>query len=230
MEYDGGNDDLFIFKNKGGRTAFIGGNVGIGTTEPSEVLEVRASTYEGSHNIGFRCNGRYGTRVGYTDELNGHHYWHVDTKHDGSWTNNRLVVHAKSGNVGIGTADPNFKLDVRGKIACNTIKYHSDRRWKKNIETIENALEKVKNLRGVSFKWRIDEYKEMNFTKGKHLGLIAQEVEEVVPEVVHTDSKGYKSTEYANLVPLLIEAIKTQQSQIEDLQAQLANLKSLLSN
>ena len=76
----------------------------------------------------------------------------------------------------------------------------SDQRLKKNIKPIEGALDKVTKLVGVEFDW-------VNTDK-KSIGVIAQQVEEVVPELVHTNSKGYKSVSYGNLVALLIEAIK----------------------
>ena len=103
--------------------------------------------------------------------------------------------------------------------------FHSDRRWKKNIRAVANALENVEQLHGVSFEWRQDEYEGMNFPGGRHIGLIAQEVEDVFPELVYTDREGYKSVEYANLVPVLIEAMQTQQRQIEALKARLEALE-----
>lgn len=128
----------------------------------------------------------------------------------------RLVV-TNLGDVGIGTNSPNFKLDVRGTIGNNATLFHSDVRWKKNIETIQDALGKVKQLRGVNFEWKGEEFTDMNFQKGKRIGLIAQEVEKVLPELVNTAPDGYKSVEYANLVAILIEAIKQQQKQIDEL-------------
>ena len=76
----------------------------------------------------------------------------------------------------------------------------SDERLKKNIKPIEGALDKVTKLVGVEFDWISSDKKS--------IGVIAQQVEEVVPELVHTNSKGFKSVSYGNLVALLIEAIK----------------------
>ena len=64
----------------------------------------------------------------------------------------------------------------------------------------------------------------MNFPEGKRIGLIAQEVEEVIPELVHTADDGYKSVEYANLIAVLIEAVKEQQKQIEDLEEKISSI------
>ena len=94
----------------------------------------------------------------------------------------------------------------------------SDKRFKHNIVTIDNALEKVNALRGVNF-----EKDGANKT-----GVIAQEVEEVLPEVVYTNPEGLKSVAYGNMVGVLIEAIKEQQLQIEQLQQEIAKLNGKL--
>jgi len=91
--------------------------------------------------------------------------------------------------------------------ATGDITAYSDKRLKRNIETISDPLDIVTKLRGVKFE-----------KDGRHsTGVIAQEVEEVLPEVVHTDAEGMKSVAYGNVVGVLIEAIKDQQAQIDDL-------------
>lgn len=89
----------------------------------------------------------------------------------------------------------------------------SDKRTKENIKTIDTALDKTINLRGVSFTFKD--------TKSKSIGVIAQEIEEIMPEVVTTGPEGYKSVSYGNIVGLLIEAIKEQQTQINEIKEQL---------
>ena len=103
-------------------------------------------------------------------------------------------------------------LDVTGDIAASgTVTAQSDEKLKENVITIENALEKVLSLRGVEYD-RID--------SGDHqIGVIAQEVEKVVPAVVYGDE--IKSVAYGNLVGLLIEAIKEQQKEIEEMKKNL---------
>jgi hypothetical protein len=88
-----------------------------------------------------------------------------------------------------------------------TVTASSDVRFKKNIKTIDNGLSKVLNLRGVSFE-KID-------TEGTHIGVIAQEVEKIIPEVVYENDDGKKSVAYGNIIAVLIEAIKEQQLQID---------------
>jgi hypothetical protein len=99
--------------------------------------------------------------------------------------------------------------------ATGDISANSDQRLKNSIETITNALEKVDSMRGVTF--------EMNDHPGiRKLGLIAQEVESVIPEVVKTanDEQGTKSVAYANIVGLLVQAIKELKIEVDDLKGQ----------
>ena len=112
-------------------------------------------------------------------------------------------------------------LWVDGRIRTNGINETSDARFKKNINKIENALESISKMQGVTFDWKKEEFANKGFEKGKQYGLIAQEVEKIIPEIVHTDEEGYKSIEYSHLVPLLIEAIKEQKEEIAHLKIQM---------
>jgi len=96
----------------------------------------------------------------------------------------------------------------------------SDIRLKRNVTTIEKSLSKVKKLRGVNFEW--DEAE--NHQEGIQMGFIAQEVQEVIPEVVG-DSGEYLTMQYAPITALLVEAIKEQQNIIDDLRSELAEVK-----
>src|SRR5690606_18865635 len=85
----------------------------------------------------------------------------------------------QSGKVGIGTMAPSEMLEVDGNVKATAFLYTSDARLKKDILEIEDPLAKIMELRGVNFTWKLDGRRTMGF--------IAQEVEEVIPEVVHTD-------------------------------------------
>jgi hypothetical protein len=102
-------------------------------------------------------------------------------------------------------ASGDFSANVVTVVELNST---SDRNLKQNIQTIKDPLNKVMSLRGVNFNWKFDDKLA--------LGVIAQEVEQIVPEVV-TITDGIKTVSYGNIVGLLIEAIKEQQSQIEEL-------------
>jgi hypothetical protein len=89
----------------------------------------------------------------------------------------------------------------------------SDATLKTNVETLTGSLDAVKSLRGVSFDWIKN--------GGSEIGVIAQEVEDVLPDVVNTNEDGIKSVKYGNIVAVLIEAMKEQQAQIDELKTQL---------
>lgn len=120
--------------------------------------------------------------------------------------------------MGIGTDSPSNELYVVGDItATGAITELSSIKYKTNINRMSNALEKVQELRGVNFDWRTDEFPEMRFSEDQQVGLIAEEVEKIIPQLVHADDSGEKSVDYSKLSAVLIEAIKDQQKLIEEL-------------
>ena len=99
----------------------------------------------------------------------------------------------------------------------------SDKRLKENITPIENALEKVSKINGVEFDWKElsdDEKTYIHGNEGHDVGVIAQEIESVLPEVVTQRDNGYKAVKYEKIVPLLIEAIKELQDEIKQLKGE----------
>lgn len=133
---------------------------------------------------------------------------------------------ASNGNIGIGTATASYTLHVNGRLKSTGINETSDARLKKDVSNINNPLEKILAMRGVTYNWRRDEFPDMKFDEGLQYGLIAQELEEVIPELVLTDAEGWKSIEYSHLVPVLIEALKQQNKQIEELTSKLTETKA----
>ena len=125
-----------------------------------------------------------------------------------------------SENVHIGaTGNPSIELKVTGQIYCTdniTAYYSSDISLKDNIRPIESAIFKVKQIRGVTFDWN-EKSNKLQQEKGHDVGLIAQEVEKVLPEVIQIRKDGIKAISYEKVVPLLVEAIKEQQVTIENL-------------
>ena len=121
-----------------------------------------------------------------------------------------------NGYVGINDASPSYHLDVNGTIrATGDVIAYSDARVKENVVTIDNALDKVDKLRGVTYTRNDIEDKE---TK---MGVIAQEVLKVIPEVVQKDKDGRYSVAYGNMNGLLIEAIKELKAEIEQLKSKI---------
>jgi hypothetical protein len=116
-----------------------------------------------------------------------------------------------TGGVGIGGA-----LNVGGDVVAYA---SSDERLKDNIELISNPIEKVQSLKGVTWSWNenADELQKSL----PNVGVIAQDVEKVLPQLVHDRENGFKGVDYAKLTGLLIEAIKEQQKQIDELKSKL---------
>lgn len=161
-----------------------------GTSGSTNTIEVMGSTGVGA-TMSFHRAGAYAVNMG----LDSDNVFRI-----GGWSAsaNRLQM------------DMSGNLTMAGNVTA-----YSDVRLKKDIKQIDNAIERVLKIRGVTFK-RTDD--DLNPDK-VHAGVIAQEVEAVLPEVVETDSNGTKSVAYGNLVGLLIEAVKEQQQQIEKLTA-----------
>ena len=137
--------------------------------------------------------------------------------------NNTMAI--MGGNVGINKLDPSRRFFVNGDAGGTTGWYNdSDSRLKKDIATIDNALEKVNKLRGVEFEWK----DTVNHAEGRQIGFIGQEAVEVVPQVVDVKN-GHYSMQYAPLTALLVEAVKELQSKNDELQEQNNQLESRLS-
>ena len=169
------------------------GLVGIGTSEPDTLFHVNGNAHfsagigigsEGPDpNTTFKVVGHYGTKL-------------IEAFDDNAMGTPRFTV-TRGGSVLVGGA---------------TV-HASDLRLKDDIATMENALELVSFLRGVSFNWKQDLGKDPS----RQMGLIAQEVEEVIPQVVHTfdNAMGTKGVAYGQLVAVLVEAVKELKSENE---------------
>jgi hypothetical protein len=160
---------------------------------------------------------------------------------DGTWTGEKArKIQAHSGHIYYQSASHifrnasgtnNFQIDGTNCIATGNITAYgsiSDERLKENIEVIENPIDKIKDLKGVTFNYKKD--------GSKSTGLIAQDLEKVLPEAVYTsktigdeineeESEEHLAIRYGNTVGLLVEAIKEQQEQIETLTAKVKELE-----
>jgi len=175
-----------------------GGNVGIGTSSPSEKLHL----YQNASAVELRMeNNTISSHIrSSTDNLN----FYV--------SNGEKMRITSGGFVNINnTANVTYRLYVDGTIyATGDITASSDARYKTNIRPIENALAKIVGSRGVI-------YDRINEESYNNIGFIAQELEVYFPELVSTDNEGFKGVKYQNAVAVLFEAIKEQQKQIEEL-------------
>jgi len=150
----------------------------------------------------------------------------------------RMVEEDAAGNVGIGCTAPAYKLHVIGDIASSAtvrglnvfavgaITACSDLRYKKDIAPIKNSLSRVMNMQAVTYNWKINEFPGKHFPDALQIGFIAQDMEKIIPQLVTTDSDGYKGIDYGRLTPVLTEAIKEQQKMIESLQTKNNDLQN----
>lgn len=209
-----------------------GGNVGIGTTTTASTLTVGNTSGSIAGEITLNpCSTQYeGGQLNFKKSpLASTADWTID-QYGTSSSDARLRVFnsisetngisiLENGNIGMGIVAPTVRLQVNGDIIANSIAGSSDIRYKTNIQPIKDALDKVKNLNGVYFKWNKKDFPFKDFSDNNEIGFIAQEVEKVLPEVVLKDKTPdeYRSVKYDKVVALLVEAIKEQQLQIEAL-------------
>jgi hypothetical protein len=114
-----------------------------------------------------------------------------------------------------------------GGILSQSLSGSSDIRFKKNVTTLPNVLERLKKVRGVSYNWKTAEFAARGFSDKTQIGVIAQELEKAFPELVEIQADGYRTVNYLHLAPVLLQAINEQQAQIERLQAQNQKLMSM---
>jgi hypothetical protein len=203
-------------------------NVGIGTSSPSQKLDVVS---QGGAAMRFRSLEAdaaifLDTQPGLTSNIrfleNGNQRWVVSNAnsrfHIARAKNGSDFVIDSDGEIGIGTRTPSYQLDVNGSIRATSVVQNSDARLKDQITPIQDPFSILAGLHGYKFQWRSDQTFDY--------GVLAQETEAILPELVQTDSDGIKSVDYTGLLPILIEAVKQQSAQIEALQAEVKSLKS----
>ena len=213
----------------GGSTSFTermrikgNGNVGIGTNNPVKPLSFPATLGE---KILLYPGGAGEVGIGvYGNELR----LHADNP-------GASVSFGTQDNAGVFTQAGRFQISapyalfVNGSIWANGTTYASDERFKQNITAIQSPLQKLLLINGVEYEMKTGSFPKNHFQKGRQIGLLAQNVEKIVPEAVN-ELDGYKGVDYARLIPLLIESVKEQNKTIEDLKKQIEELKSLITN
>jgi len=230
------NSSLYLgsqWTTSGSKIYYNGGNVGIGTINPGNTLDVSGNIYTSNTITGTRLISNIGSgtapitvtsstlvtnlNADLLDNQDSTYYLNYDnltnkpTISSSQWTTSGTKIYYNTGNVGIGTVNPGNTLDVSGNIyASGDISAFSDKRYKTNIEKITNAIDKINAINGYTFN-RVG-----NMDK-RMMGVIAQELELVIPEVVYQQGDTL-SVAYGNIVAVCIEAIKELDEKIKELE------------
>ena len=233
------NDNGITYINH--NMSILDGNVGIGTTNPRHKIDIyngnlgirsinestdsiiylgcpysSSSAYKGA--IIFDANGTWSTgtlHICNRDVLN-------DNTTNASIADARISI-LRNGNVGIGTTNPTYKLDVSGNIRCTSLYQTSDKRLKNNIQNLNSVLDLINGVNPVSFNIETD-----NKTK---YGFIAQELENIIPDIVNTpnDHDDYYCVDYVSMIPLLTKSTQELHKIIIEQENKISKLEEILA-
>lgn len=232
MNNEGGTENVYLgsragMNNVGSENVFLGSNAGVDNQGSGNV-------YLGS-NAGRRNKGSNNVFIGNNaadafQEASNVFVLENGTKDEtrslmvGNFANDLLRVNAF---MGINAKpDSAYAINTNGTISVQEVAVNSDVRFKKNIASLQHALNVVTSLEGVSYEWDRESFPERYFDDKKHLGFIAQEVEAVIPELVSTDTRGYKAVNYQKVSTLLVEAMKEQQQMLVDRDKKICELEA----
>ena len=209
-----------------GKTTFSTGTEGLSLAENGRIFATSTNDVSiGLNRLStdgeiarFQKDGTTVGSIGVTNSGNNVYYQGGSSKSGVEYGSSAWIPfynYARSDNyVDLGVVSSRFKdAHFSGTVNAANFNTTSDATLKTNVETLSGSLDAVKSLRGVSFDWLEN--------GGSEIGVIAQEVEAVLPDVVSTNDEGIKSVKYGNMVAVLIEAIKEQQLRIEALEAKL---------
>ncbi len=206
------------------------GNIGIGTTAPWALLQIEDSGDAPLIAFTSPSNLNGGLIIG--SDATSAYIDQVENEPLFIMTNDttRMTILA-GGDVGIGTSSPSYKLHVNGSVAgVGAYNNLSDRRLKRDIASVENALDKLLQINGVLYNWRRDDYQDYDFPSGHDMGVIAQDVQKVFPEAVSQSDQGLLSVAYSKLIAPIIEAIRELNSRLQKtektLQLEVSELKA----
>lgn len=207
------------------------GRVGIGTFNPLTRLHVTgdyalftANTTPINSAAFIRCNNNLSAAT------NPEYTWFFDDQTGLFHPLNNTIGFSVAGVERMRLKNASMTLGVQGGINANSFIQWSDKRFKKDIITLNGALDRVLKLRGVSYEYKEEEARSYNFESGKTFGFIAQEVQAIIPEVVKdVNNDGYLGVNYDAIIPFLVEAIKEQSAKIAALEDQVKVLSSSLA-
>ena len=201
-------------------TVLQNGKIGIGTVNPTiGQVEINSATSapqlvvsQNSSSDYSRINFRNGNSAG------NNRYWDVAGFTDaGTTANDRF-------NFWNNTVGDVLSLRGNGNaVLMGTLTQNSDQRLKTNIRPLESSLQNIMQLNGYTYNW-----KDKNRDNDQQIGVLAQELQKIYPQLVKQDENGTLSVNYIGLVPVLLEGMKSQQTEIEGLKKSVDELKELI--
>jgi hypothetical protein len=203
------------------------GKVGIGEDNPANLLDLkgatpylRLNTIVAEAALRLSKNDALKWQLGWNEGSGYVYFW------GGGGAGTSLVIEDVTGEVGIGTSSPGYLLDVAGVCPASSFPTSSDARFKENVEQVTDALAKLQRIRGVAFDWN-ERYEALGRSTGhREIGVIAQEVETVFPELVTTwGDDDYRAVDYGRLTGVLTEAVKELKAENDALRARIEALE-----
>ena len=253
LYFDSYTDILFSYRGDVNATMDRDGNFGLGITDPLAKLHLDGSLrFEGSERLDWYESGERQAFVRYNSQdmqiyndkisvlgvpgdvvLSAKGKLRVITSDEAS-----LVIDNNQ-RVGIGTTAPEYDLDVHGDVnVTGDLLAASDLRLKKEILPLENAMQKLLSLKPVSYQFRHEEFPQLKLAPGRKMGLIAQDVEKIIPDLVSSSNRDelhelgleeFKSVNYVALIPMMIKSIQELKTELDQKTKELENLSRLIT-
>jgi len=223
------------------------GNVGIGVANPQRKLHMNDELL-----LGPKTGVPYAEGIKFTRSQNfptNPAEWAFDTDGSGfniwkpypstNYGNFKFYIADATGNAGIGTGTPAYKLDVNGQVRATQYLTSSDEKYKTNIQPLKSTIDKIMSLTPKTYDFTplptdqstaqksMPKSNQKEEVQKNRVGLIAQEVQKIFPNLVYADSKGYLSIDYIGLIPYLIQSLKDQNKEVQELKSQLQSCCAL---
>jgi len=223
------------------------GNVGIGVSNPQRKLHMNDELLLGpktgvpyAEGIKFTRSQNFPTNPAewaFDTDGNGFNIWKpFPSTNSGNF---KFFIADATGNTGIGTGTPAYKLDVNGQVRATQYLTSSDEKYKTNIKPLKSTIDKIMSLTPKTYDFTplptdqstaqksMPKSEQKEEVQKNRVGLIAQEVQKIFPNLVYADSKGYLSIDYIGLIPYLIQSLKDQNKEVQELKSQLQSCCAL---
>jgi hypothetical protein len=208
----------------GHNNTFLGSTAG--STNMGGIQNTFVGSGSGSNNVAGNNNTFLGFGAGRNSLGSGNVFIGNNAGHSETGSNKLYIANSSipliygdfiARNIGIGTTSPGpFRLAINGSaLAMGGVWTNSDRRFKQNEKIIDNPLGKIKKLQGVTYEFKKNDAFERSFDEGNQVGFIAQDLQQILPELVKQDGDGYLAVNYQGVIPVLVEAVKELSAQVE---------------